>query len=201
MSCLEVDCRISRRYGDFRVKSLVHSVCPIPAEGKGQILEESEVQAEFPGVGAFGFEVSDRVVGFRLPSLGGLVIFVGRRSEVTRIWSTDRTEGCAKFEIVNGFRHRKHFGNDGGKTHRRIEERLGGGVRKLRSPVVSACEGEVEHILPASLDRGEDGLGLLRPAFLACFLLGAVYVIDIEDIRYAVLADRSTVAQLVIAVV
>ena len=67
----------------------------------------------------------------------------------------------------------------------------------MRSPVVTAREGQVEHLFPTHFHRGEYRLRLFLPAVFFGALLRIVEVENIEHVRQSVFLNRAAVRQLV----
>ena len=125
--------------------------------------EETRRQSHFPRIGALGFQLAHRIMGFGSPLLVRVVPLVSLLREEPRNGKTHRSERTAYFQIGDPFRHRKRLGKHDRSAYRRIEERRLGGIGpcKLRRPVSAAGEGKEIGVLETGLDRREQRLRLV----------------------------------------
>ena len=132
-----------------------------------------------------------------LPYLARSIVLVGRRGQETRERQADRGDRTAELEVGEGVAQIPRRGGNPRKADRGVEKRLGGRPGDLRSPVVAARRGQVEHLFPPHFDRCKDRLRLIVPADLLGALLRVVEVEYVEDIGKAVLLNRTAVRKFV----
>ena len=159
--------------------------------------EETRRQSHFPRIGALGFQLAHRIMGFGSPLLVRVVPLVSLLREEPRNGKTHRSERTAYFQIGDPFRHRKRLGKHDRSAYRRIEERRLGGIGscKLRRPVSAAGEGKEIGILETGLDRREQRLRLVTVPRLDTLGLRIVQLHYVEDIGDSCGHDRPFVAE------
>ena len=155
MTCLQVDGRVARRYGDLRVEGLVVGVGPVPRCREADVAPQTGVETQLVGAGPLRVEVADRIVRLGGPDLVCGIVLVGRDGQVPREGHTHRGNRTADLQIGQRTAHVPERGGHPRQSDRRVEKRRFGRFGQLRGPVVTARHREVEHLLPPHLHRGE----------------------------------------------